>query len=106
MSDEFNEALEPELREESAEETKARKTADKAAAAKGGDKKKARKKNPLARWFREMRSELKKVVWPTPKQITNNTAVSLAVMLASAIVIWAIDQIGAQIFSAFIRLGG
>ena len=26
----------------------------------------------VARWFREMKSELKKVVWPTPKQTINN----------------------------------
>ena len=27
----------------------------------------------VAKWFREMRSELKKVVWPTGKQLSNNT---------------------------------
>ena len=68
-----------------------------------GKKKKVKGSNRFARWFREMRSELKKVVWPTPKQIVNNTLVSLSVMVASAIVIWAIDQAGAQIFQA-IRL--
>ena len=62
--------------------------------------------NRIARWFREMRSELKKVVWPTPKQIVNNTIVSLTVMVAAAIVIWAIDQAGGQIFQAIRLLGG
>jgi preprotein translocase subunit SecE len=104
MSDKFDEELEPELQEETAEERKAAK-ADKAEA-KTGDKKKVRKKSRVARWFREMRSELKKVVWPTPKQIVNNTAISLVVMAASAVVIWGIDQVGAQIFGAFIKLGG
>ena len=61
--------------------------------------------NRFIRWFREMRSELKKVVWPTPKQIVNNTLVSLSVMVASAIVIWAIDQAGSQIFQAIRLLG-
>ena len=28
------------------------------------------------KWFREMRSELKKVVWPTPKQWSKNTPFS------------------------------
>ena len=28
----------------------------------------------LSSWFREMKSELKKVVWPTGKQLVNNTA--------------------------------
>jgi len=68
-------------------------------------KKRMKGSNRIAKWFREMRSELKKVVWPTPKQIVNNTLVSLSVMVASAIVIWAIDQAGAQIFQAIRLLG-
>lgn len=68
-------------------------------------KKKPRKKNRVARWFREMRSELKKVIWPTPKQIVNNTGVALAVMVASGIVIWAVDQVGSNIFRALLTLG-
>ncbi|MDR2420579.1 MAG: preprotein translocase subunit SecE, partial [Oscillospiraceae bacterium] len=60
----------------------------------------------VARWFREMKSELKKVVWPTPKQIVNNTLVSLAVMAVSAVVVWGVDQVGAQIFRMLITLGG
>ncbi|MCL2046090.1 MAG: preprotein translocase subunit SecE [Oscillospiraceae bacterium] len=69
-------------------------------------KTKAKGSNRFAKWFREMRSELKKVVWPTPKQIANNTFVSLAVMTAAAVLIWAIDQSGAQIFQAVRLLGG
>ena len=44
-----------------------------------------------AKWFREMKSELKKVVWPTRKDLFNNTLVSVVVMLASAIVLWGFD---------------
>ena len=69
-------------------------------------KKRAKGSNRFIRWFREMRSELKKVVWPTPKQILNNTIVSLSVMVAAAVVIWAIDQAGGQIFQAIRLLGG
>ena len=68
-------------------------------------KKKVKGSNRLGRWFREMRSELKKVVWPTPKQIVNNSLVSLSVMAAAAIVIWAIDFAGGQIFQAIRWLG-
>ena len=67
---------------------------------------KVKGKNRFAKWFREMRSELKKVVWPTPKQIVNNTLVSLSVMVVAAIVIWALDQVGGQIFQAIRVLGG
>ena len=69
-------------------------------------KKKKKGSGRFARWFREMRSELKKVVWPTPKQVLNNTLVSLSVMAVSAVAIWVIDQVGSQIFQAVRLLGG
>lgn len=47
----------------------------------------------VAKWFREMRSEVKKVVWPTPKQIANNTGVALGMMIVSAIVLWGFDTL-------------
>jgi len=65
-------------------------------------KRRVKGSNRIARWFREMRSELKKVVWPTPKQIVNNTFVALTVMTASAIMIWALDFASGQIFQAII----
>ena len=62
-------------------------------------KKKKRKNgffSKIGRWFREQRSELKKVVWPTKSQVINNTVVALTVIFASAIVIWAFDQIASR----------
>ena len=29
----------------------------------------------IAKYFRELRSELKKVVWPTPQQVLKNAAI-------------------------------
>ena len=46
----------------------------------------------IGKWFREMRSELKKVVWPTPKQPAKSTAVAIVIMVAAALVIWACDS--------------
>ena len=60
----------------------------------------------VSKWWREMKSELKKVVWPTPKQIVNNTVVALVVMLASAIVIWGFDEIAQLIVRAVLSLAG
>ena len=45
----------------------------------------------IGKWFREMRSELKKVIWPTPKALTKNSLVSVAVMLVSALLLWGFD---------------
>ena len=45
----------------------------------------------IARWFRETRSELRKVVWPTRKQLANNTAIVLASLVLVGVVIAGLD---------------
>ena len=41
----------------------------------------------IKQWFREMRSELKKVVWPTPKQVMNNSIiVAVAVLVVGTVI--------------------
>ena len=60
----------------------------------------------IGKWFREMKSELKKVIWPTPKQLAKNTGVSLVVMIASAIVIWGFDQLAQMLIKALLTLAG
>ena len=58
----------------------------------------------VAKWFREMKSELKKVVWPTGKQLFNNTLISVVVMVASAIVLWGFDMLASGLVHALINL--
>ena len=60
----------------------------------------------IGKWFREMRSELKKVVWPTPKQLVNNTGVALAVMAVAAVILWGFDWVASNAVQAIIRLAG
>jgi len=60
----------------------------------------------IAKWFREMKSELKKVIWPTAKQTVNNTLVALAVMVVSAIVIWGFDFVAQSAVRALISVVG
>ena len=60
----------------------------------------------VAKWWREMKSELKKVVWPTSKQVVNNTVVALVVIIVSAIVIWGFDEIAQLIVQAVLKLAG
>ena len=45
----------------------------------------------LAKWFREMKSELKKVVWPSGKQLLNNTLVVLVSVLVVGIIVCLFD---------------
>ena len=60
----------------------------------------------VVKWFREMKSELKKVVWPTGKQLLNNTVVSVVVMVASAIVLWGFDMLASGLVHALINIAG
>ncbi|MBQ5977482.1 MAG: preprotein translocase subunit SecE [Oscillospiraceae bacterium] len=60
----------------------------------------------VGKWFREMRSELKKVVWPTRKQLINNTVVSVVVMLISALGVWGFDQIARLLVQGLLGLKG
>ena len=56
--------------------------------------------NRLVRYFKETRAELRKVSWPTRKQATNLTLIVLAVTVAMAIFLGAVDLL----FSTLLRL--
>ncbi|MBQ9250129.1 MAG: preprotein translocase subunit SecE [Oscillospiraceae bacterium] len=60
----------------------------------------------VGKWFREMKSELKKVIWPTGKTLFNNTAISVGVMLASAVVLWGFDELAQMLVRALFTLVG
>ena len=60
----------------------------------------------LSRWFREMKSELKKVVWPTPKQLATNTGVALFVMALAAVVLWGFDELAGLVVNVIFELAG
>ena len=74
-------------------------------------KEKAKKPNALVRaakgvtrYFREMKSELKKVVWPTRKQVIRNTIVVIAVVIVVGVLIWVFDWIAAAVVKALVNL--
>ena len=60
----------------------------------------------VQKWFREMRSELKKVIWPTPKETAKKTGVALVVMAISAVLIWGFDEIAQMVVKAVISIAG
>ena len=45
----------------------------------------------IRKFFRDTASEFRKIVWPSGKQVWNNTVVVLVTMLIFAVVIWALD---------------
>ena len=58
----------------------------------------------IARYFRELRSELKKVVWPTPKQVLKNTLIVVACVLVVGVFIWLFDFVARTGIDALIGL--
>ena len=53
-----------------------------------------------------MKSELKKVIWPTPAVLAKNTGISVAVMLVSAVVLWGFDELAQMLIRALFTLVG
>ena len=52
------------------------------------EKKEAKQRN---NYFKEMKAELKKVVWPTPKELVNNTVAVIVFVLVIAIIVFVLD---------------
>ena len=58
----------------------------------------------IARWFREMKSELKKVVWTSKSQMVNNTLVVIACVVVVGIFIWIFDFAAGQLVTGIMNL--
>ena len=56
----------------------------------------------IGRYFRELRSELKKVVWPTPKQVLKNALIVVACVLVVGVFIWLFDLVAQVSIDALI----
>ena len=55
-----------------------------------------KKKKDRGRWFREMKSELKKVIWPDRKTVLKNTGTVLLCSLVIGVCIWVFDYVAAS----------
>ena len=47
--------------------------------------------NKIAKFFKELKSELKKVVWPSKKQVSKNTLIVIVAVLIIGAIIYALD---------------
>lgn len=85
--------------EKKAENTKAAKTSEKKSSEKSekkaADKKNAEKKPSvfakISKYFRECRSEIKKIVWPTPQATFKNVGIVLSVLLVVGLFVYGLD---------------
>ena len=58
----------------------------------------------IAKWMRELKSELKKVQWPTTKQTVNNTIIVIVCVIIVGIFIWAFDALAGGVIGAIMAL--
>ena len=55
-------------------------------------------------WFREMKSELKKVTWPNQKTVVKNTGTVLLCSLLIGVCIWIFDGVAYSVIQAILSL--
>ena len=53
--------------------------------------KKEKKENK--HFFKDFKAELKKVIWPTPKQLANNTIAVIGIVLLTAVIVFVLDVV-------------
>ena len=44
-------------------------------------------------FFKDFKAELKKVIWPTPKQLVNNTVAVVTIVLLTSVIVFALDAV-------------
>ncbi|MDR0986835.1 MAG: preprotein translocase subunit SecE [Ruminococcus sp.] len=75
--------------------------ADKVKAKKSG-KPAGKKQNRVVKYLKDLRSELKKVVWPSREKVVHNTTVVMVCMVAYGLIIWGIDSGLAALFALMV----
>ena len=66
----------------------------------------AKKKKDRGLWFREMKSELKKVVWPNKKTVMKNTGTVLLCSVVIGAFIWAFDFVAVSAVPMILNVFG
>lgn len=54
---------------------------------------KTKKPNKVVKFFKDLVSEAKKVVWPSKKQVLNNTGVVLVVCAIAGVLLFLLDTV-------------
>ena len=92
--------------EEKAKETKPAKADKEKAKAKADKEKKPGVGKRIARFFRELRSELKKVSWPTRADSLKKTGIVIVCVIVVGIIVWIFDGIASSVIDALLSLFG
>jgi len=78
---------------------------DSSAKSSKNEKAKAKKQNKVVKYFKDLKGELKKVVWPSKKTVVNNTGIVLVVMLVVGLFLAGVDTGVGFIIEKLIGLG-
>ena len=92
--------------DEKAKETKPAKADKEKAKAKADKEKKPGVGKRIARFFRELRSELKKVSWPTRADTLKKTGIVIVCVIVVGIIVWIFDGIASSVIDALLSLFG
>lgn len=57
------------------------------------DAKKNKEVKNKKHFFKDFKAELKKVIWPTPKQLVNKTAAVIVIVLITAAIVFVLDLV-------------
>lgn len=91
------------------------KSSKKEAAAKGKDAKgkntkaaktKDKKKGGIRKYFRDLKSEIKKVVWPSRSKVINNSGIVIGVIVVVGLFLFGIDSALSAGIKALLTIGG
>ena len=70
------------------------------------EKKKEKKPNPVLRWLKDLKGELKKVTWPTAKDVVKNVGTVILCVIIVGIFIWVFDFLARAVIDALLQLFG
>ena len=97
VNDKENEVIKESTKKESSKKTTKKETVKKDTAKKDSTKKAVTKKDAAKKdnksFFKEFKAELKRVSWPTPKQLVNNTVAVISIVLIVCVIVFVLDVI-------------
>jgi preprotein translocase SecE subunit len=98
VNDKENEVIKESTKKESSKKTTKKETVKKDTAKKDSTKKAATKKDAAKKdnkksFFKDFKAELKRVSWPTPKQLFNNTVAVISIVLVVCVLVFVLDVI-------------
>ena len=65
-----------------------------------------KKKGGFGQWLRDMKGEMKKIVWPTKKDTARNTGIVIGMCLCVGVFLWVFDAAATTIVSTLFTVLG